>query len=189
MIDIEEWRSVHGYEGLYEVSSNGRVRSLPRSRLTAVGMQRWPGKELRAFVDDTGYLYVNLSNGSKAKKRAVHSLVLEAFIGPRPDGMQACHRDGNRVNPALENLRWDSVKANAMDRVTHGTQVRGSRSGVARLSDESVREILSRSESSKVLAKEYGVASSTIRAIRIGQNWRHMKTSVALVERGLLEVT
>lgn len=168
------WVDVPGFEGKYQVTECGRVRSLERIRRTTKGLQRWPGRELCPFVDTTGYLYVNLSDGARAKKTAVHRIVLLTFVGPAPDGMQACHNDGNRENPALANLRWDTIKANSADRVRHGTQVRGERGSHAKLTEAQAVEIKGRGGSSKQLAKEYGVASSTIRAIRIGKNWRHL---------------
>lgn len=170
----ETWKPVPGYVGLYEVSDQGNVRSLPRSRRTAQGLQRWHGRVLRRFTDNTGYWYVNLSNGQKARKTAVHRLVLLAFVGPSPVGYQACHGDGDRKNARLENLRWDSPVANAADRLLHGTDLIGERSPTAKLTAAQVDEIRSRSESSLSLAPLYGVASSTIRAIRLRTNWRHL---------------
>lgn len=170
----EIWKDVLGYEGRYQVSNLGNVRSLERFAVTSNGLQRWPAKNLKPFVDTNGYAYVNLSNGKAAKKIAVHRLVLSAFFG---DGgnLQACHNDGVRTNNVLENLRWDSVKGNALDRAKHGTQTRGESARGAKLSEAMAVEILMSRESSLKLAKEYGVASSTIRAIRLGQNWKHIQ--------------
>ncbi|WP_238908124.1 NUMOD4 domain-containing protein [Achromobacter ruhlandii] len=169
----ETWKPVPGYAGLYEVSDRGNVRSLARSRHTVQGLQRWHGRMLRRFTDNTGYWYVNLSNGRAAKKTAVHRIVLLAFVGPPPDGYQACHGDGDRKNACLANLRWDSPVSNAADRVLHGTNLDGERNPHAKLTADQVDEIRSRSESSLSLAPIYGVASSTIRAIRLRTNWRH----------------
>jgi hypothetical protein len=171
----EVWRPVPEYEALYEVSNRGRVRSFTRSRLTTQGLKTWKGRELSPFVDRNGYLYVNLSAGKTARKIAVHVLVLSAFVGPRPDGLQACHNDGNRLNPVIGNLRWDTVAANSADRIQHGTSSHGERSGKARLTQAQVDAIRVRPENSILLAKEYGVASSTIRAVRLGQNWKRIE--------------
>lgn len=171
----ETWMAVVGYEGLYEVSDLGGVRSLYRQRLTTHGLQHWNGKILKPFVDPSnGYLYVNLSNGKHVKKSAVHRLVLSAFVGDPEKGQQACHWDGVRTHSTLSNLRWDSVSANAADRHRHGTATIGEKSPRAKLTNQQAREIIVRPESAKALADEYGVGASTVRAVRLGQNWRHI---------------
>ncbi|MBY4799914.1 NUMOD4 motif-containing HNH endonuclease [Burkholderia cepacia] len=169
----EVWKSVVGFEGLYEVSNEGRVRSLERRRKTVQGNQRWPGKLLTRFTDSTGYWYVNLSNGAKARKLAVHTLVLEAFVGPKPDGCQCRHLDGDRKNARKGNLQWGTPAENAADRIRHGMSGRGERSPSAKLSAEQVHEIRESTQSSLALAKLLGVSGSTIRAIRLRTNWSH----------------
>lgn len=179
----ELWAPVVGYEGLYEVSTLGRVRSLERFSKQRFGnLQHRPERVLRPINDHTStkYLYVNLSKNGRSKKFAIHRLVLEAFIGPCPSANhQACHNDGCRTNPRLDNLRWDTIKANAADVERHGNRVRGEQSPRAKLTAQQVNYVLSCHESSLKLSRALGVASSTIRAIRIGQNWKHMKTSAS----------
>lgn len=119
----EEWRPVVGWAGLYEVSDLGRVRSLPKSvahRL--VGNYSVAGRVLKPYPIRTGHLYVNLCHEGKKKHRYVHQLVLEAFVGPRPDGTEACHfPDREPSNNRLENLRWDTPGENQLDKVRHRT--------------------------------------------------------------------
>ena len=105
MIVDETWRAVPGYEGRYEVSDHGRVRSLLRGL-----MHPWHG---------FGYPMVRLYDGAYKNMR-VHRLVLMAFVGPCPEGMEACHNDGDRANARLSNLRWDTHAANIEDRKGHG---------------------------------------------------------------------
>lgn len=171
----ELWLPVVGYEGLYIVSSFGRVATLPRwvrckdgSRRQVKGMMR------RTFVDHTshGYRCVGLTRDGIAKKCGVHILVLEAFQGPRPPGMEACHNDGDRTNARLDNLRWDTKKANQADKVLHGTAARGERQGSAKMTLELVQWVRESPQSSLALAPILGLAPSTIRAVRLGQNWR-----------------
>lgn len=114
----EQWRLIAGYEGLYEVSDHGRVRSL--DRIDSRGNRAW-GRILRQEVRPTGHLRVTLCSGGTTKRIFVHRLVLTAFIGPLPVGMQACHNDGNPANNVPANLRWDTIVANARDRRLHGT--------------------------------------------------------------------
>ena len=105
----EEWRPVVGYEGFYEVSDQGRVRRV------AAGQGSVAGRILRPSSDPKGRQQVTLSGGGVARRRRVHHLVLEAFVGPRPDGMVACHWDDNPRNNALANLRWGTLADNAAD--------------------------------------------------------------------------
>ena len=113
--ELEVWRPVVGYEGVYSVSDLGRVRRDEASTNTR------PGRILSGIVDKDGYLMVNLSRQNTARRRKVHRLVLEAFVGPCPDEMEACHfPDRTRSNNRLANLRWDTRKANWSDSVAHG---------------------------------------------------------------------
>lgn len=176
-IDIshEQWMPVVGYRDLYEVSNMGRVRSLERLEFVREGfIRRRAAKLLKERFDLTsaGYSYVNLSKGGKAKKVNVHVLVLEAFVSLRPSPKhQACHNNGNRADARLENLRWDSVSGNAADKHLHGTIARGERAGQALLTEDDVHFIRNSPLSSLRLAPMLGVASSTIRAVRLRQNW------------------
>lgn len=119
----EEWRPVVGYEGRYEVSSLGRIRSLDWSYTRADGAQcHHKGRMLNPTITPQGYSALGLSHPSSTRQRRylLHPLILSAFVGPRPDGMDACHDDGNPRNNTLANLRWDTRSANCYDRVRHG---------------------------------------------------------------------
>lgn len=117
----EMWKPVVGWEGLYEVSNHGRVRSLDRTIQTKRGPWRYKGKVLSPGVNRHGYPMVHLKNASSKKMAKVHRLVLEAFVGPCPDGMEGCHNNGIRDDARLVNLRWDTHSANEYDRRRHGT--------------------------------------------------------------------
>lgn len=114
----EEWRPVVGYEGYYEVSDLGRVRSV--DRVSNIG-RRLKGKAMKQTAGSHGYLSVSLSREGVVKVRTVHSLVLEAFVGARPEGMEGCHGPNGVGDNRLSQLRWDSRRENALDRVRHGT--------------------------------------------------------------------
>lgn len=118
----EEWRPVVGYEGLYEVSSFGRVKSLPRLVRKGDSHRRVPERIVGSpNLPRSGYPKVGLWLNGKRIERAVHQLVLTAFRGVCPDGQVACHNDGNPANNRLENLRWDTQSNNLRDEVIHGT--------------------------------------------------------------------
>lgn len=118
MTPDEEWRAVPGREGEYEVSSEGRVRSLDRQVHITNGRSRFShGRVLRASLRK-GYLRVRLGKG---KDHPVHRLVMETFVGPRPDGMVILHGNGDPLDNRLANLRYGSISANVLDEVRHGT--------------------------------------------------------------------
>lgn len=114
----EEWRPVLDWEGLYEVSDMGRVRSLPR--------RGHKGRILKPYVNDKNFprLMVGLSdgkreNGGREAFPHVHRLVLESFVGPRPEGMQCLHANGDPGDNRLSNLRWGTKVENWEDAKRH----------------------------------------------------------------------
>lgn len=113
---LERWRAIPGYEGSYEVSDLGRVRSL--DRITRDG-KRVRGCVLKPFTMPSGHLRVGLSHGPGQTKK-VHRLVLEAFVGPCPPEMEALHRNGVPADCRLANLRWGTKSENARDQIAHG---------------------------------------------------------------------
>lgn len=123
MTDVnEEWRPVVGYEGLYEVSDQGRVRSVDRyvrSKGNSVQLRRGRVLKPRPQPAD-GRRQVNLSREGRPNWRAVYVLVLEAFVSPRPSGMEGCHNNGDASDDRLVNLRWDTRSENQRDVVRHG---------------------------------------------------------------------
>ena len=122
MSALEQWKPVNGYEGIYEVSSHGRVRSLDRTATCSDGrVRRLKGKVRRTPLNQDGYQVVNLCIHGKCQTRYVHSLVAESFIGARPEDMEVCHSDGNKTNNHVANLRFGTSSDNELDKVRHGT--------------------------------------------------------------------
>lgn len=120
---VEEWRPVYRYEGRYEISDRGRLRSVERMITTRNGQQRLRKQTfLSPFESKDGHLRVGLYNDQGGRKKEwIHALVLEAFHSPRPDGMIALHRDGNPQNNSPSNLKWGTHSENVLDAVEHGT--------------------------------------------------------------------
>lgn len=121
----EEWRWVIGYEGLYEVSSFGRIRTYYAGGTAGLSLK---AKYKRQTPDQDGYLRVGLYGKSQNKKSTcigVHRLVLEAFIGPCPEGCEASHLDGNHKHNSLKNLCWETHLENNRRREEHGTLPKG----------------------------------------------------------------
>lgn len=125
----EQWKPIPGWGDLYEASSAGRVRSLDRQTVGPNGEARVSrGRVLAASPNlTTGRRYVGLYRNAKVSYRPVHQLILETFVGPRPDGMVACHNDGDHLNNDISNLRWDTPSSNMLDMVQHGTDPQASR--------------------------------------------------------------
>jgi hypothetical protein len=118
-LPIEQWRPIAGYEGAYMVSDHGRVRSLDRVITYRDGRTRFhPGRILRP--GDTGGGHIVYLGAGIQNQKSVHRLVLEAFVGPCPPGMEACHWNDIRHDNRLENLRWDTHSANEFDKVRNG---------------------------------------------------------------------
>lgn len=105
----EEWRPVVGFEGWYEVSSKGRVRSMPRTIIQksvagSVCAERRAGKMMKQHENNCGYLYVALSKQGKRKAYRVNRLIASAFFGP--SDLWVNHKDMNRKNNHVENLEY-----------------------------------------------------------------------------------
>lgn len=115
----EDWMPIEGYEGRYEVSSQGRVKSLRRLDDSAIP-RAIRERILKPKVGSHGCETVSLHKGG-ATTFTVHSLVARAFLGDPGKGFEVCHIDGSRTNNTLENLRWDTRTGNNLDQVRHGT--------------------------------------------------------------------
>lgn len=120
-IPEEVWKDIPGIDG-YQASDLGRIRSVRHLVLCANGQRQFHGgNDLRPYPDSKGYLYVKISQHGKRRNRFVHQLVLSAFRGQIPDGMEGCHNDGCPSNNRLDNLRWDTRSENHRDKRIHGT--------------------------------------------------------------------
>ena len=160
---METWKAVVGYEGIYEVSDTGRLRTVRTGREKTYTLNK---QENRPFV--------GLWKNNKIKIFKPHTLILTAFVGPRPKGMECCHNDGNPWNNHLSNLRWDTPRNNQLDRVKHGTSNRGERCAAAKLTEAQVRAIRADSRLQREIAADYGVRENTISRIKSGKRWAHL---------------
>jgi hypothetical protein len=175
MSDTVEYRNVVGFPG-YRVGSDGSVWScrkrvgVPSGGTQSILTDQWRRLKPIAFQ---GYARVTLYPGMKS--RQIHRLVLEAFVGPCPEGMECCHRDDDPFNNALSNLRWDTHRANIAQRDGRNRQARGERSGVAKLTEDLVRRIRSdHAAGIRGLARKYGINPSTIRNVVHRYAWKHV---------------
>jgi hypothetical protein len=181
MAEEEEWRPVSGYEGLYEVSSLGRVRSLDRwAQITpscrCKPYRRFtPGKELKSAPHTSGYRSVCLWREGVQETALVHRLVCRAFHGEPPVGAEAAHGDGSKRNNQSKNLRWASRSENQGDSFIHGTKPLGERHRNSKLTAMNVRAIRTDRIARLIdLAERFGVSISLISQVRHRKIWRHI---------------
>lgn len=176
---MEEWRPVVGFEGWYEVSDQGRVRSLDR-QIRIAGrwgpeVRTYAGKVLRqSWMGTSRYLGVTLSRNGKIETHPVHRLVLEAFAGARPDGYEARHLNCENSDNRASNLVWGSRSDNREDSRQNGSLAVGERIAQHKLTEEQVIAIRQSSARSADVAAVYGISMKQIGRVRRKENWRHV---------------
>lgn len=159
---MEIWLPVVGFEGFYEVSNFGNIKTVKTGKI------KIPTK---SKIDNRPY--IGLWKFNKVKICKPHTLVLTAFIGKRQEGFEGCHNDGNPCNNHIDNLRWDTTRNNQLDRIKHGTSNRGERSATAKLTEDQVAAIRKDTRLQKEIAADYGVKENTISRIKSGKRWSH----------------
>jgi DNA-binding XRE family transcriptional regulator len=195
MMKPEKWKPIVGFEGFYEVSDRGRVRSLDRICLHGRwgGTRLWKGKMLALTPGkQTGYVNVCLSGGGKTRSTSAHVLVAEAFI-PNPSALPVVNhktpgkkaKSDNRVG----NLEWSTTSDNQLLSYKHGTSLptRGELQGGSKLTVGQVTKIRSlyaaKTYTQYELAEMFGVNQATISEIIHGKNWKHIATKAAPDQR------
>lgn len=161
----ERWRPVVGFEGRYEVSDLGSVRSLLRG-IRRLALQKNPN----------GRAIVGLHKGGRQKSYAVAPIVARAWIGPKTAPC-VCHNNGNHLDNRVSNLRYDTQRGNCADKRRHGRWQQGAAIGTAVLTEQQVRAIRKQRALGKTyerLADRFGVSPSTIGTIIRGEFWRHV---------------
>jgi len=174
----EIWEDIKGYKGLYKISNYGKVKSLYNYRGTKERI-------LKPIKTQNRYLQINLYKNRVHKIDYVHRLVLEAFVGSCPPGMESCHNDGDPANNFVGNLRYDTHSNNNLDKRKHGTTTnplwidnRGVRCKASKLNDNKIIEIRQlhlEGKSDIEIAKLYCVNKTTINRIINRKIWRHIE--------------
>jgi NUMOD4 motif-containing protein/HNH endonuclease len=186
---MEIWKDIPEYEGLYQVSNMGRVKSLDRwitqkySREKGYYNRLMLGKIINPFSDKNGYQYVSLSKDNKVKRGCVHYLVLKTFIGERPSSYDCNHLNGQKNDNRLENLEYctksDNLKHSyrVLNR-KHRKYPIGNQHHKAKLTDSDVINIRqlysSEIHTQKELAQIFGVTQTNISIIVRGEGWKHL---------------
>lgn len=183
----DELRVVAAAPG-YRVSGDGVV-------WTKRNRSGWPAENWRpmkpGIIPPIGYRFVVLYNGGVKRNFYIHRLVLEAFVGPCPPGMEACHCDGDPSNNHVGNLRWDTRKENVADIDRHGRKRRGPLAGGAKLNELSVKAVIQLSAlgwSCADLGMALGVTAEVISRVRRGDSYietvASLKESLAVLTTG-----
>lgn len=172
---MPEYRIIDGFPN-YRAGDDGSVWTrLLQKRGGGIG--DW--KQLKP-VKRRGYLRVGLRKeiGGKLCWRAVHHLVLEAFVGPRPDGMEGLHAPNpDRTDNRLENLRWGTSAENTADQFKAGTRAIGDKSPAAKLREADipeVRRLIAERVSRREIGRRFGVSHAVINAVAKGTTWKHV---------------
>jgi HNH endonuclease len=169
----DQFKHIDGFPG-YRVSRDGEVQS--RWRRGSRGRMTDTWLPLKPIRRRSGHLVVNLHRDGKKTARYIHHLVLEAFVGPRPEGLVCCHWDGNPTNNRVENLRWDTHRANGADTIRHGRRKFGEEAGSKLIAADvlEVRRKYAQGARKSQLAAEYGVTGPQIGNIVHRRAWRHL---------------
>lgn len=170
----EMWKPIKNYEGLYEISNFGNVKSLERICKTEKGTRIVPEKMLSASKDSSGYLYVPLSVNGTHKNYFVHRLVLEAFESNTERKKQVNHKNGNKLNNCLDNLEWCTAKENINHKYKVLNYKAHNRKKVICLETNEIFESLAEAEKSKKLT---GI-SKCLKGKRetfAGYHWEYLK--------------
>ena len=167
----EIWRDIPGYEGRYQASTGGRIRSLDRQLIGKNHYTNKPfvrtmrGRVLRPGPSRTGHLSVVLGHGAPGSQ--VHQLVALTFIGSCPEGKEVLHNDGNPQNNNIDNLRYGTRTENILDVYAIGRAWR-------RLTAEQAKEIKTRllnGEKAAHIARSMGINASSVYAIKRGRSF------------------
>lgn len=177
-MEEEIWLPIAEFDG-YEVSNLGRVRNW--NSQNGVGGRGLSPRllKLTKFVNKP-YLRVRPSKNGKSKTRRVHHLVLEAFEGPCPEGMEACHDDGDGANNRRDNLRWDTHVENMKDQIRHGTTARGERSSLSKITELQAKAVkaalaaVTGHGSIKRVSEMTGISYRIVADIKCNKTWRHV---------------
>jgi len=170
MVEIEIWKDIPGYEGLYQASNYGQIKRL-------IGWKCWKERILKQH-NTREHKWLSLCKNNIHKKYYVHRLILSTFICPCPEGMEGCHNDGNPSNNFVGNLRWDTHKNNEKDKIKHGTMLCGSKMKQSKLNEQDVINIINRyidGEYGTDIAKDYNMSFGKIYKILRQESWKHVR--------------
>ena len=168
----EVWKDVSGYEGFYQVSSKGRIKSLSRYVYHKKGNGRrlLDERMMKLKVNRWGYLTVNLSKNSVVKTYQVHRLIADAFYSSEDEGLQVNHKDGDKLNNELDNLELVTSEENIKHGYKEKLIVNVSKRMTQGIADE-IRRKYTGSVTQKDLSEEYGFSIRAISKVINNKTW------------------
>ena len=169
----ELWLPVVGYEGLYEVSDQGRVKSLPRPRAQGGRLKE---RILKQPTNASGYHQVSLWKDKKQTVRYVHRLVGEAFLGPLPCGLVTRHGPDGIDDNSVHNISYGTQTENSLDKTRDGTQLQGETHHQCRITAETVSTIrgLASTSTHQSIADRFGLSRQHVTDIVSRRRWAHL---------------
>jgi glucan-binding YG repeat protein len=179
---MEQWKDIPGYEGYYQISSKGKVRSLDRvlSEDSMGRSNRVKGRPMKIRLDKKGYCTVGVSKDSVKKHLKVHRLVAQAFISNPHNKPQVNHINGDKTDNRVENLEWCTQRENNIHALKEGLRVseKGEKHGQAKLKEEQVIEIRKLAKDAQrtqqSIADEFNVSRRLVGMITNRQIWTHI---------------
>lgn len=138
-MDNEQWKDIEGYEGIYQVSNRGRVKSIKRWRASGTG--GYVQRETILVMSGKRYQMVTLYSNKIGRGVLVHRLVACAFVPNNKNFKQVNHKDGNKKHNTAENLEWCTAKENIRQAIALGIGTVGERNGMAKFSNNEIREL------------------------------------------------
>lgn len=163
-MSTEVWKDIPGFEGLYQASNKGQIKSLPRTIERCDGIvYRHKGRVLEQCISKRGYPHVVLRRAGKDVSREVHTLIAAAFLGPRCEGDEVIrHLDGDPTNNRIENLSYGTLSQNQLDLYDY----RGYHHKLTPTDVQDIRRRLRAGDKGRDIAKTYGVSESNISCIK-----------------------
>ncbi|HTQ65351.1 MAG TPA: NUMOD4 motif-containing HNH endonuclease [Puia sp.] len=178
----EEWKDVVGYEGLYKVSSFGKVFNYSKSWLSGRWITRTlHEQECKYYLDKKGYVILNLRKNKVQKLHKLHRIVATAFIANPENKLTVNHINGIKSDNSVANLEWATQKENMVHAWSNNlmNQKKGENHHNSKLKTDDVLKIRDSKISDYELARQYGMSRSAIQAIKKRRRWQHIPETIS----------
>jgi len=176
----EIWKDIEGYEGLYQASNLGRIRSLDRYIPHSLGGSAFiRSKILSGYSKNCKYERLTLYSNTNSKTYLVHRIIANTFVSNPENKPYVNHIDGDKLNNKASNLEWCTAKENTHHAIENGLQkVKGEFQTNSKFTPKDIldiRKMLDEGRTSRSIAEDYDVHESTISLIKIGKHWSHIQ--------------
>ena len=183
----EIWLALPGFEGAYEISNMGRVRSLDRfiidNGLTRKRFRK--GRVLKPGRNTNGYLHIFATYKNKQKAIQVHQGVMQTFVGPQEKGIEVMHNNGIKSDNKLSNLSYGTRKDNVKDSFRLNEYLMGEAAPWSKLANEDVINICKDPRFISEISKSYNVSTGTISMIKNRKMWKSLTKDIEIVHKGI----